>query len=302
MKNRFIGLLAKLKLAVALTLLIAVGSVSAQEFPQGLIGLSSTDLGALYTINPNTGRATLFVTTDGETSIVGLSYIEGTLYGSDIEDYPGSPIPDDFTVGSIATDGTVTFISNQNESSNWWGLASDDCGGNVLYSMDSDNSNILTALLPNGTVQTIGTGSDIGFGGMAYDDENEILYGLSDQDEGMNLYRISTTTGDLTLVGPIGDFEATLNTSLAYDEINQILYANFSGALYTLNVNTGAATLVGQNNADDETIDGLAWLDPCGPPPPDVQVPTLSEWCLIAMAGVLGVVGFMVMRRKRVAA
>ncbi|GJM14979.1 MAG: hypothetical protein DHS20C13_03060 [Thermodesulfobacteriota bacterium] len=32
------------------------------------------------------------------------------------------------------------------------------------------------------------------------------------------------------------------------------------------------------------------------------QVPTLSEWGLIAMAAVLGVVGFMVMRRKRATA
>jgi len=32
------------------------------------------------------------------------------------------------------------------------------------------------------------------------------------------------------------------------------------------------------------------------------DVPTLSEWGLIAMAGVLGIVGFMVMRRKKVTA
>jgi len=37
--------------------------------------------------------------------------------------------------------------------------------------------------------------------------------------------------------------------------------------------------------------------------PEDVRnVPTLSEWGLIAMAGVLGLVGFMVMRRKRATA
>ncbi len=35
-------------------------------------------------------------------------------------------------------------------------------------------------------------------------------------------------------------------------------------------------------------------------PPP--TVPTLSEWGLIAMAGVLGIVGFMVMRRRKVTA
>jgi len=32
------------------------------------------------------------------------------------------------------------------------------------------------------------------------------------------------------------------------------------------------------------------------------NVPTLSEWGLIAMAGILGIVGFMVMRRRKVTA
>ncbi len=35
---------------------------------------------------------------------------------------------------------------------------------------------------------------------------------------------------------------------------------------------------------------------------PASNVPTLSEWGLIAMAGVLGIVGFMVMRRRKVTA
>ncbi|MGB2691233.1 MAG: IPTL-CTERM sorting domain-containing protein [Thermodesulfobacteriota bacterium] len=33
---------------------------------------------------------------------------------------------------------------------------------------------------------------------------------------------------------------------------------------------------------------------------PERDVPTLNEWGLIAMAGILGIVGFMVMRRKKV--
>ena len=33
-----------------------------------------------------------------------------------------------------------------------------------------------------------------------------------------------------------------------------------------------------------------------------VVIPTLSEWGLIAMAGILGIVGFMVIRRKKVTA
>jgi hypothetical protein len=39
-----------------------------------------------------------------------------------------------------------------------------------------------------------------------------------------------------------------------------------------------------------------------GPQPRFANVPTLSEWGLIAMAGVLGIVGFMVMRRREVTA
>ncbi len=37
-------------------------------------------------------------------------------------------------------------------------------------------------------------------------------------------------------------------------------------------------------------------------PPTVTAVPTLSEWGLIAMAGILGIVGFMVIRRRKVAA
>ncbi|TFG74693.1 MAG: IPTL-CTERM sorting domain-containing protein [Thermodesulfobacteriales bacterium] len=38
------------------------------------------------------------------------------------------------------------------------------------------------------------------------------------------------------------------------------------------------------------------------PGAPTAQVPTLSEWGLIAMASILGIVGFMVIRRRKVAA
>jgi YVTN family beta-propeller protein len=37
-------------------------------------------------------------------------------------------------------------------------------------------------------------------------------------------------------------------------------------------------------------------------PRPPSNVPTLSEWGLIVMASILGIVGFMVMRRRKVTA
>ncbi len=39
-----------------------------------------------------------------------------------------------------------------------------------------------------------------------------------------------------------------------------------------------------------------------GEQPLQAQVPTLSEWGLIAMAGIMGIVGFMVIRRRKVTA
>ncbi|MCK5391270.1 MAG: IPTL-CTERM sorting domain-containing protein [Deltaproteobacteria bacterium] len=39
------------------------------------------------------------------------------------------------------------------------------------------------------------------------------------------------------------------------------------------------------------------------PPPVVTEIPTLSEWGLIAMSGILGIVGFiMVIRRRKVTA
>jgi len=79
-----------------------------------------------------------------------------------------------------------------------------------------------------------------------------------------------------------------------------ILYANIGGSreLYTIDVTTGAATLVGLNGVDED-IDGLAWLEDCGVV---TTISTLSEWGLIATAGILGIVVFMVMRRRKVTA
>jgi len=48
---------------------------------------------------------------------------------------------------------------------------------------------------------------------------------------------------------------------------------------------------------DDDSIGGFRLIEGGNLP-----IPTLSEWGLIAMAGVLGIVGFLVMRRRKVSA
>lgn len=301
MKKIIASLLVKINLAVALTLLFAIGSVNGQTFPDGLVGLSSinNNPSVLYSIDASNGTATPIVTLDTEVSITGIAYLQGTLYGSDLCFEKGLEC-ETFFIGSISTSGITTFLSNQNGSSNWFGLGSDEAGG-VMYSIDFDNSNILTAQFPDGSVATIGSGTGIEGPGLEYDDTHGILYAISSD---KSLYTISTVTGTANLIGPTGILESSFLLGLAYDECNQILYLNDGqfGQLYTVNVNTGEVTLVGSNGVDAEIeIDGLAWKGPCGITGPS-QIPTLSEWGLIAMAGLMGIVGFIVMRKKKVTA
>ena len=295
MKKIIAYFFVKINLAIALTLLFTVGSARGQDFPEGLVGLSSRDEAAvLYSIDASTGQATPIVTLNGRASLTGLSFLQGTLYGTDLFNFPGNS--GGLDIGSISTGGIITFLSDQNGSFDWQGLASDEAGG-VLYTIDLSNSDILTVQSPDGSVETIGSGTGISAQGMAYDDANGILYAISFNG---SLYTISIATGTSNLIGPTGIPEISPELGLAYDECNQILYVNDGGLrqLYTLDVNSGAATLVGSNGVVD-IIDGLAWKGICEITSPS-QIPTLSEWGLIALAGILGIVGFIFMRRKKV--
>lgn len=286
-----------LAIAVFSVLLLTINS-NAQDPDNRLFGLSSDDPAGIYSINPVTGNAVLVTTLNGESSIVGLSFIEGTFYGSDLQNFPGAG--DNFSVGSIAPDGVITFVSDQNDSSNWQNLASDDCDGRVLYVVDNDFGEYpLRQVTPEGIITTIGD-TFVDATGLAFDDANRILYGI---DNGQDLYTISVSDGSAEFIGSTGLTDTSNDTGLAYDEINKVLYmveATEVNNLYTLDTNTGQATLVGPLGVGDTTVDGLAWLDDCLIEPR--PIPTLSEWGLIATAGVLGLAGLYAIRRRRAVA
>jgi len=58
----------------------------------------------------------------------------------------------------------------------------------------------------------------------------------------------------------------------------------------------------GDATAETGNVDNLALVTQFVCEPAVSNVPTLSQWGLIAMAGILGIVGFMVMRRRKVTA
>ena len=211
----------------------------------------STGTDNLYTINPTTGAATLVTGISESVSLTGASFLGGDLFACDV--FGGGGL----YIGTVnITTGVYTGVGDQDGSINWHGLASDESAG-LLYSIDIDDGNKLKSMTPTGTITTIGTGAGIGGRGMAYDDANDILYATG----GGSLYTVSTSGGAATLIGAMGLGITGNRIGLAYDEDTNTLYANSGDtqSLYTLNVGTGAAVLVGLNNVGNAVVDGLAW-------------------------------------------
>lgn len=224
--------------------LLAIGYLGNAQ--AGLIGLSSGAPGKLYSIDEATGVATEIATmANTTTSLVGATFLGGKLYGSDICG------PSCFSIGTIDLNtGAYTFVGNQDGSSNWHGLASDESAG-LIYAIDINDGDKLKSMTAAGLVTTIGSGTGIDGRGMDYDDTNDILYATGSA----GLYTVDVALGTSTFIGSMGI--STGRIGLAYDEFSNILYANDSSSLYSVNTLTGAATLIGSNGVTG--IDGLAW-------------------------------------------
>jgi len=256
-----------LSLIVGLAAVLALAIVVPAAHADSLIALSSTNPGVLYDINEATGMATFrtSISTGELASCTGLASLGGSLYATDIT-------PPSFSFGTIDPNtGVFTMINDQGGSINWHGLAADESAG-LLYSIDLDNSNTLVSVTPGGVITAIGTGTGIDGRGMAFDNNNDILYATGpDSLSPISLYTVDTTTGTATLIGSTGISSYLIG--LEYDETNAILYmladldnsgSGFSN-LYSLNTATGAATLIGSTGVSG--LDGIASLPTSVPEP-----------------------------------
>ena len=217
-----------------------------------LIGASS-GTNSFYSIDPSTGAASFIVSSDRNISLPGVSYLGQTLYASGLAETLFE------TVSVDLTDGSSTFVSDQQLSQNWFGLAGDQ-SANLLYTIDFEDGNRLKSLAPDGTVTAIGTGTGIQGRGMAFDDSNDILYALGPGFDAQSLYTIDVSTGSSTLIGSTGI--SSPQVGLAYDEDFDILYMLAAPDflftnLYSIDVSNGSSMLIGSTGVI--RMDGFGW-------------------------------------------
>lgn len=235
-----------------------------------LVGVQSGASGGIYSIDPTTGAATLLTTLADEVSFTGASYLDEVLYATDVL------VGSDFGTGTLdAGTGAYVEVSDQDGSANWHALGSDETAG-LLYTVDQVGD-VLKSLTPGGVTTAIGTGVGAQIRGLAYNDADDILYGLGWDNSVVSLYNIDTTTGVGSLIGLTGMTDFYLG--LAYDEDSGILYATDATALYALNTATGAATSIGATGFSN--IDGLAWIAD----ETEVPIPAAAPLLLVGLGG-----------------
>lgn len=199
--------------------------------------LYATSSGSLYTVDPTSGALSLIGATGGDIEGLGYDPNTDTLYGSEANN--------DELVTLNQSTGALTQVGPFNTPFGNGGLAFDPVG-NVLYLTTSSQA-IRTVNTSTGQATFVGSGANIGLQGIAFDPQNDLIFGISSSSDA--IYRINKATAVQTLISSTGlDIQ---QAGLAYDYNHRILYFydSLSDRLHTMDLETGQVTAVGQVNA-----------------------------------------------------
>ncbi len=208
------------------------------------------------------------------------------------------------------TTGVATEVGTTLENERFAGLAFDPLG--TLFGVTGDQSGQATpklyTLSKNDASASLflklGNGDNGEAIAMNTRKGNQLMYHAS----GVGPFNIDQIFESINLVnkavtpipysGDIGNGSNQLDevASLVFQSNNRLLASDTSLQLFSISTD-GDASFIGDT---DFVYKGMAY--DCGVPAPIIEVPTLSEWGLIAMAGILGIVGFMIIRRRKATA
>jgi len=265
---------------------------------------------SLYIVNPNTGQMQ-FVGTPGFDGITALAQLDdGRLLATGIQDDDTSILIEiDPSTGQGTLIGVIGDRNNPGECSRVPGLTYDSAT-NTLYGLArrcNDGSEPLVTITPDTAEMTIIGDTELDGGGFGLAIRSDgTLFASAWMNTNFMLYTLDRITGNPTLVGTMDTASVVPNGlavgGLAFHPVTQQLFASTNNGdvgndSYLLTVDESAPPSFNVQGQTENCFDGLVFVEGSLR-----NVPTISQWGLIAMAGLLGIVGFMVMRRKKVTA
>jgi hypothetical protein len=296
--------------------MFVAGASQAQVLYGAATGLETGNApSSLYTIDPATGDANL-IGPIGFNAVTGLAFLtDGRLVASANADVDGQVIAIlieiDPSTGAGTYIGELGNFNNDGECGRMPDLAF-SCELNQLYGYgdfcSGDTEGLYLINPDNADAVSIGpSGYHGGGNGLAIQARTLTTFGTPF--DNLSLITINLNTGAGTEIpGSAGNVPNAINaldfnpqTGVLYGsfrDFNDFVSTEFLSYLVTINTSDGTTTIIGQTVLG---LDAIAFDDNCMVIIP-AEVPTLSEWGLIAMAGLLGIIGFMVIRRRKATA
>ncbi len=305
--------LLKLSISCLLIFILSYGVSYAQTILYGAVSEGCGDVSvnsSLYTINPVTAQA-VEVGPTGFDGVSALAFLgDGRLVASANDDAGGAEIAvlieisrttgQGSLIGTIGNSdvagcGRVPGLTYDSSTNTLWGMGA-KCFPGGGASKQLININQTTG---QGTI--IGdTGSNGAGNGIAIRKDGTIFM-TSNPGVIEGLFTVNSLNGQTTLVAELETTPPEGNiviNSLAFHPVTGELFGsenNFPDSeLATINTENGAVNKIGDL---PDCTDGLAYT-----PIRISTVPTLSEWGLVTMAAILGILGFIVIRRRQTTA
>jgi hypothetical protein len=256
---------------------VAVLVAAAGQVQAGPIGYTN-DNSFLYGIDLATGVSTQIGSLGvggGDYEAMAFDPTDGTLYM--YNDVGGL-----FTVNTIT--GAATFVGGSTGVFNG-GMSFNSVGQGYVGDGDGDFFSLNKV---TGALTAIGTSAP-GMSGIEFAGNN--LYAVGDNGSTPDLLLVDITNGNKTSVGPLG-VSVSAQAGLGYDGNTLYLLDEDSSSIYSVNTNTGQATLIAALSGDVGEFESLAVLS-IAPP-----VPEPSSLALFSI-GACGVVAACRRRRQK---
>ncbi len=171
-------------------------------------------------------------------------------------------------------------------------------GGQFVYAASAFSNNVSVIDTATDTVvNTISVGQTPN--GIAFSPNGAFGYTANGSSEDVSVIRIS----DNTVIDTISNGGLSFPNGIDVTPDGQFIYVTnvLDDSVSVLRTSDNSLVTVLTNKIFDGPIARGRFIVNA-PPPAPFPIPTLSQWGLIAMAAILGMLGFMVMRRKKVTA